>query len=140
MSGEILLGFAHGVASAEKTFLIDLDSRTAIDLGTLGGNESYASGINDAGQVVGYSLTADANFHAFITGPDGEGMMDLNSLVDLPQGMILVRAMDINNSGQVIAIGTIPEPEAYALLLAGLGLVGFIARRKKGEVHKYLLN
>jgi len=139
-----LLGFAHGVASAEKTFLIDLDSRTAIDLGTLGGNESYASGINDAGQVVGYSLTADANFHAFITGPDGEGMMDLNSLVDLPQGVILSQAVDINNRGQVIAnantISTIPKPEAYALLLAGLGLVGFIARRKKGEVHKYLLN
>ena len=58
-------------------------------------------------------------------------MMDLNSLVDVPAGVILTQATGINNSGQVIAIGTIPEPEIYALFLAGLALVGFIARRKK---------
>ena len=92
---------------------------------------SYAYGINDAGQVVGYSHTAGGAQHAFITGPDGAGMMDLNSLVDVPAGVILISATGINNSGQVIAIGTIPEPEIYALFLAGLALVGFIARRKK---------
>jgi hypothetical protein len=31
----------------------------------------------------------------------------------------------------VSAVDTIPEPETYVLLLAGLGLVGFIARRRK---------
>ncbi len=30
-----------------------------------------------------------------------------------------------------IFIGPIPEPETYAMMLAGLGLVGFIARRRK---------
>jgi hypothetical protein len=28
-------------------------------------------------------------------------------------------------------VPTIPEPETYAMLLAGLGLIGFIARRRK---------
>ena len=59
-------------------------------------------------------------YHAFITGPDGAGMMDLNSLVDLPGGPILQFAIGINNSGQVIAIGNIPEPEVYTLFLVGL--------------------
>lgn len=32
---------------------------------------------------------------------------------------------------QTPTVGVVPEPETYAMLLAGLGLVGFIARRKK---------
>ena len=56
------------------------------DLGTLGGGVSHAHGINDAGQVVGYAYTAEGFKHAFITGPDGAGMTDLNSLVDVPGG------------------------------------------------------
>jgi hypothetical protein len=42
-----------------------------------------------------------------------------------------MHANDINNNGQVVAIGIVPEPETYALLLAGLALIGFIARRKE---------
>ena len=68
--------------------------------------------------------------HAFITGPDGKGMVDLNSVVNLPQGVILTEARDINNVGQVIALG-VPEPESYAMFLAGMGLVAFVARRKR---------
>jgi probable HAF family extracellular repeat protein len=117
-------------------FITGPDGVGVRDLGALGGGMRYAYGINDAGQVVGSFGTVGGGEHAFITGPDGMGMRDLNSLVNLPQGAILVQAMDINNSGQVIAIGTIPEPEAYALMLAGLGLIRFIARRKKREIHK----
>lgn len=102
------------------------------DLGTLGGSYSVALGINEAGQVVGYSITAEGENHAFITGPDGLGMTDLNSLVDLPAGMVLTEARDINNAGQAISYAmVIPEPESYALLLAGLALIGVVARGKK---------
>ena len=78
------------------------------------------------------SDTADGNSHAFIS-PDGEGMVDLNSLVDLPDGVILTQAAGINNNGQVIAMGVIPEPETYALMLAGLSLMGLMggARRRR---------
>ena len=34
-------------------------------------------------------------------------------------------------SGQLVRIMPVPEPETYALMLAGLGLVGFAARRRK---------
>lgn len=85
------------------------------DLGTLGGYESYAYGINDAGQVVGESETTEGDFHAFIS-PVGESMVDLNSVVNLPDGVILTLAADINNEGQVIAAGVVPEPETYALI------------------------
>jgi len=73
----------------------------------------------------------DTETHAFITGPNGVGMTDLNSLVSQLGGVVLTHAQGINNHGQVAAISAIPEPETYAMLLAGLGLLGFIARRRK---------
>ena len=41
------------------------------------------------GQVAGQSRAAQNHLHAVITGADRVDMTDLNSLVDLPQGMIL---------------------------------------------------
>jgi probable HAF family extracellular repeat protein len=116
------------------SFITGPDGTGMRGLGTTGGDYTYAaSSINDAGQVAGSFWGADGSFHGFITGPDGMGIMDLNLLVDLPAGVTLTGAVDINNNGQVIATGIVPEPEAYALMLAGLVLVGFIARRKKAE-------
>ena len=37
---------------------------------------------------------------------------------------------DIDAVGAISTVAAIPEPETYALLLAGLGLLGFAARRK----------
>ena len=104
-----------------------------IDLGTLGGSDSAATGINDAGQVVGYSNTATGDYHAFITGPNGVGMTDLSSLaVNLPDGITFVGgAKAINNHGQILVGVSVPEPETYVMLLAGLALLGFMARRRK---------
>jgi len=105
------------------------------DLGTISGDyNSGASGINDAGQVVGFFGTANGQQHAFITGPNGAGMTDVASVVNLPTGFNHFSANAINNHGQLAvgAVQTIPEPEIYAMLLSGLGLIGFLARRRAG--------
>src|SRR5688500_1498574 len=102
------------------------------DLGVLRGDLSYYD-INDAGQVVAWTVTGTGAWQGFITGPDGVGMTDLNSLVELPAGVFLGGAVGINNVGQVVAVGNIgvvPEPESYAMMLAGLILTGVMVRQK----------
>ena len=62
-------------------------------------------------------------------GPDGAGMTELDSLVDpTPSFIYFNSATAINNHGQVAAAAEVPEPEMYAMLLVGLGLIGFLAR------------
>jgi hypothetical protein len=32
-----------------------------------------------------------------------------------------------------IKVSVVPEPETYALMLAGLGIMGFVARRRRAD-------
>jgi probable HAF family extracellular repeat protein len=64
------------------------------DLGTLGGSGSYATGINDSGQVVGNYQTISGPTHSFLWTPTG-GMKDLDPQKSWSE------AAGINNSGQI---------------------------------------
>lgn len=53
-----------------------------------------------------------------------------------PNSFYVFAATDADLGATYVAqsIATVPEPESYAMMLAGLGLLGFIARRKKQAV------
>ena len=88
-------------ASAQKQHAFIWNSGTGLtDLGTLGGNNSYALGINDSGQVVGYSYLADnVTYHSFIWTMAG-GMVDVGSTPDgfYSQGTAINAAGDITGA------------------------------------------
>lgn len=80
-------------------------------MGTLGGEESIATDINDRGQVVGYSSIRPGEFtmHAFLW-EDGE-MQDLGTL-----GGPNSRASAVNNRGQVVGESLEDESSERAVL------------------------
>ncbi len=141
----LIAGFSY-TASGDNAHAFTWANGTMKDLNTLGGQNSFAYGLNNLGQVVGSSETADGEaLHAFIY---SNGVMtDLNSLIAPDSEYILRYASDINDRGQIAALGCnvlvtscqgflltlnpVPEPETYAMLLAGVAVVGWTARRRR---------
>jgi probable HAF family extracellular repeat protein len=97
--------------------------------------------INNWGQAVG---SASGRAYAWTK---ELGTVDLNSFLAQGSGWTLYSAEGINLNGDVVGYGSfngrthafllkgavtapIPEPETYAMLLAGLGLLGVMARRR----------
>ena len=117
------------------------------DLGTLAGGDTVAFAINATGDTVGLSRITDTVYHAFLYS-DG-AMKDLNSLIDPLSGWALIAARGINDAGQIAGYGryngqirafrltpldlgsAVPEPAAWAVMLAGFGLVGQMIRLRR---------
>jgi probable HAF family extracellular repeat protein len=123
----------------------------ATDLGTLSGHVgSVAQDINSFGKIVGTSRDAIGRETATLW--DGTTAIDLNtylSATDVANGWFLWEAFAINDSGTIAGTAfnsrsrgyrafvltpvaaPVPEADTSAMLLTGLGLVGFMARRQK---------
>jgi probable HAF family extracellular repeat protein len=80
-----------------------------VELGTLGGDHSYAAAINEAGDVVGMSRTETGEDHAFLW-RDGE-MIDLGTL-----GGSYSWALAINERGDVTGVSSTADGEMHAFL------------------------
>ena len=82
---------------------------TLKDLGTLGGSQSVALGINRAGQVIGFSETADGRTHAFVY-----------------------------VKGALLDLGTFGGDESYAHRISDGGLIVGRARSSDGDFRPFV--
>jgi uncharacterized membrane protein len=123
---------------------------TALTLENLVGKIGYAAAINNLGQVVGRSSILGGGGFERATIWSGSTVTDLNSFLDgslVSAGWILTSASDINDSGSIVGnavnaitgeqrgyiLSAVPEPQIYALMLAGLGLIVGVARRRNKQ-------
>ena len=79
-----------------------------LDLGTLGGSSSWSRAVNNRGEVVGASETANGELHAFLWSPL-RGMIDLGTL-----GGTYSQAFFINDKGQVAGQSYTSDSRAHS--------------------------
>jgi hypothetical protein len=110
----------------------------------------FATGTDDSGQSAGTQIGANFGLHAqgTLSAPFGTlvGQIDSGDFfaigtsfngVASATGTLKLFYWDSNfgdNTEHITAsvtVGVIPEPETYALMLGGLGLVGWMARRRR---------
>lgn len=73
---------ATGCSSGSRAYFWGSDVTTPTVLGTLGGNVSAAYGVNDAGDIAGWSRTSVGLQHAFFSASGSGVLTDLGSLVN----------------------------------------------------------
>jgi len=85
-----------------------------LDLGTAGGVYSIAQGINNKGDIVGYSLDKADNMRAFLAA-NGK-TVDLNTLIVSSPGWVITAAEGINDRGEIIGGGKYQGKDFSVLL------------------------
>ncbi len=94
------------------------------DLGTVAGFScSRAYFISSAGQVVGESFPCDFSEpgNAFLW-ENGGPAIDLNAFVPSGSDLVLVEAVSVDDRGEIVTLGVLPNGDTRAVLLVPRGL------------------
>lgn len=119
---------------------VNLTSGTSYNF-SLSAASTYSENPASLKVVASYGAGSTADLGTLVLDSNTGSWKVLNSNVDLSYtGAVTFKLYDLSQqpSGNDFAIeqvsltAAVPEPETYAMMLAGLGLVGFMARRKKG--------
>lgn len=122
MIGIVLVLAIIGFLSTGIVLAQSLQVYNSVDIGTLGGTESYTSNINNKGYVVGYSLVTATEAHAYLYKTDanpGEKLIDLGKL----PGSANSYAFDLNEEGYVTGACYVSSGIEHAFLYNDKGMI-----------------
>jgi hypothetical protein len=106
------------------------------------GNDLFIQEVGPAGESADVFVSSNGTDFTFLGVAKGGIQTALNfSDIGFASNVSYVKIVGLDNNGaspgfdvanvQGLNVTPVPEPETYAMLLAGLGLVGFVARRGK---------
>lgn len=129
-SADTIYAYLGGAANAPTTFLAAISNGgfTAAEGSlagtglTVGVNATQLNNSSDFAQYTGTrsGLSAFAEY---------KGLVSSNANWDI-QGDVAAASIIPNTTAFTVVAAAVPEPETYAMFLAGLGLFGFASRRK----------
>lgn len=107
---------SHGKGISKRAFLYSDHKIT--DLGTFDGTDSFATGINNSGQVIGYFIPKRVPGVDYV--PIRAFLYNGNKVVDLwTLGRSVTTPADINDLAQVVGYGQIPGGRTHAFFYSG---------------------
>lgn len=134
--------FLEGTGSANASFISTWFGANAPAGFAIGNYAGSGIGLSTGGDQVNIFnqlgvLQASVSFGDSTRGQTFDNAAGLNSTVVSQLSQVGINGAFMNSSGEIGSPGTIaaavPEPETYAMLLAGLALVGAVARRRRAS-------
>ena len=136
-------GSIRGVSTGTQSFLTDVNAKLATSdsatyaVGTAGYAGATTKFADNAAGILNFSNAGTFANNSYIS---GLSFMRINAIASgtaasvyntyLDGGNSVKLYLDGNNALNIAAVTAVPEPESFAMLLAGLGLMGAIARRR----------